>query len=1095
MRWGWIAILGLAPWAPSAPVSAYLETTQGANLVFWKAGSPATIWNNSSKTLSWSFSSINFPRSNWPSVAQAGAALQNAFQTYEDVPGSSIRFNRLPNTTGRPSSKDGKLEIAFAPNASNDYYGNDISGAYAVTYMLWNGSGALLDADIVFNGDPAEFTWSTGDVPVSTTTADVEVTMLHEGIHAVGGGHPVYFYAAVWPTGRSPEKPLNDRCLSPDDRILLRLLYPETPALGTISGQVNLSSGGGCARAIVVATDAAGIPQATRVTDSSGAYSIRVPAGTYSLTAHHHLNSLYGTSDINFRVAPGFTTATTVSGVGVASGETATAPALTATAGTPKMRLTRITTLPNSPEMQVQFLRRGFAGTIVVRISGVTLSESDISSIDFGPGITVSAWTTTTSTTPRATLVNVPITVDSGATAGPRTLAITRTTGERALWPAAVMILDKASLALSADPANPGPSSAAPGSTDVPLLQVRLQADAVEDVRVRRLEFSIAGIGPTLPDVRLWKVESTNVRVFSGAAYANNPVSETKSATPSGTVVFDNLALSVPAGGTLTLLLTADMPSSGSGNYSASLAASDITAHGMYYGDVITVAGGTVTGGPITLESIGVSNLGQFRATAGTAISVGGYTPETQVEIRGTVTAQSGSVGLEVEVKPVGSGFTGSGTTSSAVNYTSGSEISVTVTGLSNLTEYHWRARALGSTLSPSAWVSFGGNAETQRDFSVDTGTTAPPTALAQAGPGGAPPVPLGGSTPGGIQLSGTNGTNSDGQQVRLEIEVRPAGTLFSNTPTLVTPWGAGGAVTSALFSGPTGDYHWQARTVAFYGSESSWVAFDPAPVHFRLEPVESIEASGGCAGNVAVVGGLFRIAAWLLLGSILAVRVFRRRLPGAPFALLLVLPSVASAADLTDLPRSVSESEPAAVRARADDPWGSFALYLGAAFRDSAFEATGTDSIEREVDGLGAATLGLEALVHLHEDWRIGLAAEAGWGGDLRFAGAGPVLTWTFARSQPKAAGGASDFEHLFKVGVLFQTLEVDKSDFGDFEAALEARVGYELRISMTAGWAATLGLEARYAVWDYDESILSGDDELGGFGVFLSAGIAWTP
>lgn len=1093
VRWGWIAILGLAPWSQPAPLSAYLEITQGANLVRWQAGSPVGIWNDVTKTLSWSFNSINFPRSNWPTVAQAGAAVQNAFRTYEDVAGTSIRFNRLPNTSGTPASNDGKLEIAFAPDSSNDYFGTDISGAYAVTYMRWNASGALTDADIVFNGDPAEFTWSTSDVAVSTTTADVEVTMLHEGIHAVGGGHPVYFFAAVWPTGRFPERPLNDRCLSPDDRILLRLLYPNTPALGTINGQVNLSGGGGCDRAIVVATDGNGIPQATYVTALSGSYSLKVPAGTYSLTAHHHLNSLYGFSDIDFTGASDFTNATTVSGVTVTSGGTVTASPITATAGTPTMELDRIGTPSSFPETQVQFLARGSSGTLRVRINGVVLATTDLSSVSLGPGITVG--TVSASGAPGATLVDIPYTVDAGATPGVRTLSITRTGGERALWPAAVMVLDQASLTLSADPDNPGSSSAAPGSTDVPLLQVRLQADLVEDVRIRRLQFSIAGTGPTLPDVRLWKVEATNVRVFSGAAYANNPVSETKSATPPSTVVFDNLALSVPAGGTLTLLLTADMPPSGAGTYTASLGTSDITAHGMYYGDVVFAGGGTVTGGTVTLGSLAVSGLGQFRVSGGTAIPVGGYTAETQLLIKGTVTAQTGTVGLEVEVKPLDSSFTGTGTVSSLTTFPSGSEISVTVTGLSDLTEYHWRARALNSVLAPSPWVSFGGNAETLRDFSVDTGTTEPPMALAQAEPGGAPPVPLGGSSRGGIQLSATKGTNSGGQQVRLEIEVRPAGTPFTNTPTLVTSFGAGGALASAVFSGPPGDYHWQARTVAFYGSESGWVAFDPAAVHFRLEVIDHIEASGGCAGHAAAGSGSIRTALWLLGAAALALAALRRRPGTAAWALLLALPSAASADEEAYLPRTLAEPEAAVHPAATSDPWGSFGLSLGVAFRDTEFEAVGSDSKEREVDGLGAVTLGLEALVNLHADWRIGIAAEAGWGGDLRFLGAGPVATWTFARSRPNTANRTSDFEHLLKVGAFFQTLEVNKSDFGDFKAALEARVGYELRLFLGETWAATLGLEARYAVWDYDESILSGDDELGGFGVFLSAGIAWTP
>ena len=45
---------------------------------------------------------------------------------------------------------------------------------------------------------------------------------------------------------------------------------------------------------------------------------------------------------------------------------------------------------------------------------------------------------------------------------------------------------------------------------------------------------------------------------------------------------------------------------------------------------------------------------------------------------------------------------------------------SVTVTGLSNGVAYHWRARVRDAGGQVSAWVSFGGNAETSRDAAVD---------------------------------------------------------------------------------------------------------------------------------------------------------------------------------------------------------------------------------------------------------------------------------------------------------------------------------------------------------------------------------------
>ncbi|MFN3486643.1 MAG: hypothetical protein ACK44W_14340, partial [Planctomycetota bacterium] len=61
IRWVGITALGLILWVPPTPISGYLETLEGPNLVRWQAGSPSSIWNDSTKTLSWSFNSINFP--------------------------------------------------------------------------------------------------------------------------------------------------------------------------------------------------------------------------------------------------------------------------------------------------------------------------------------------------------------------------------------------------------------------------------------------------------------------------------------------------------------------------------------------------------------------------------------------------------------------------------------------------------------------------------------------------------------------------------------------------------------------------------------------------------------------------------------------------------------------------------------------------------------------------------------------------------------------------------------------------------------------------------------------------------------------------
>lgn len=1068
--------------------SAYLTKFEGVNLVRWKAGSPAP-WNDATKTLSWSLNTTGFQPAHWPSIAEAGAAFQNAFQSFEDVTGATLKFNRLPNTTGAPGTDDGQVEMLLALDSTNDSFGMNMFGAFARTYWSWNNAtGAMSDADIVFNGDVDDFSWSTA-VPAPNGTNDIEVTQIHEAVHGIGGGHPVYFFAAVWPTGRFPEIVLPDRCLAPDDRNLLRTLYPEAAGQGgTINGQVNLSSGGGCELAIVVATDANGVPQATMTTDASGAYSITVPAGNYTLTAHHNINLRYN-SDINFGPADGFTTATTVTANGVADGNTVVAPVITATTGTPTMELSRLAVSPSALQTQVQFLAKGAVGTLQLEVGGATFTSMQISNVDLGPGIVAGLPTAVGGV--GLTLVSIPFNVDAGAAPGVRTISITAN-GERALLPSGLMILESGTLAVAAGGANPPAAGSAPGSLDRPLLQVDLSAGATEDVRIRRLQFTLAGTGPALADVQLWRdvndngaVDGGDLPVFSGNAYSMTPIGESFAVAPPATVDFNNLALSVLAGTTVTLLLTADFPGAGTGDYTASLATSAVVAHGMFYGSVITPTGATVTGGAQTLGALAVAGLQQIRTTGGTAIAAGGITTETQVTLRGTVTSATGTVGLDVEVRPLGTPFTNAPTSSSATTFASGTQISLNVTGLAAATAYHWQARPTGSILAPGAWASFGGNAETASDFAVDTSTTSVPTALGQFEASGAPAVPLGGTTRQSIRLAASNGTNSGGQQVALEAEVRPAGVAFSDTPTHASAFGPGGAATFILFAGGTGDYHWQVRTVNPLGGASAWVAFDAAALHFHLDSPEPIEASAGCAGRIAGEAGLWMPA--LALALLLLSRLPRRAGRGAAALLLVAALGATAVAD-----------EPASFEPTAAKPlqsWGTFGAYIGLEFIDTDFEATGTDTFVREVSGSGTFTLGFEGLIDLHQNWRIGAALEIGIWEDVRLLGLGPELAFRFAASHENSMTGRADLEHWLKIGALYRRLEVDKSGFGDFDATLGFRLGYDLRVAVAERWAVQIGAELRHSVWDYAEDITAGDDELGGASFFLSVGLAWLP
>lgn len=139
----------------------------------------------------------------------------------------------------------------------------------------------------------------------------------------------------------------------------------------------------------------------------------------------------------------------------------------------------------------------------------------------------------------------------------------------------------------------------------------------------------------------------------------------------------------------------------------------------------------------------------QFKANDTTTIVVGATTNETQVFLKADLSASlSINMRLQIEVQPVGTAFTCTGTNAIGVGgcaaYASGagalegtvlggggcdactalSQAKINFTGLTDGTK-HWQARARNSTTNEfSAWVSFGANLETATDFQVDT--TAP---------------------------------------------------------------------------------------------------------------------------------------------------------------------------------------------------------------------------------------------------------------------------------------------------------------------------------------------------------------------------------
>ena len=106
---------------------------------------------------------------------------------------------------------------------------------------------------------------------------------------------------------------------------------------------------------------------------------------------------------------------------------------------------------------------------------------------------------------------------------------------------------------------------------------------------------------------------------------------------------------------------------------------------------------------------------GQFKSNGITTVPVGGTTDETTVVLKGTVSDPDGNtVKLEVEVRPLGAGFTNTATQESGL-VGSGSVASVTVSDLANNTSYHWQARTVDSQGRPVGGSPSGGMRKARR--------------------------------------------------------------------------------------------------------------------------------------------------------------------------------------------------------------------------------------------------------------------------------------------------------------------------------------------------------------------------------------------
>ena len=122
------------------------------------------------------------------------------------------------------------------------------------------------------------------------------------------------------------------------------------------------------------------------------------------------------------------------------------------------------------------------------------------------------------------------------------------------------------------------------------------------------------------------------------------------------------------------------------------------------------------------------TTLAQVKVTGGSTLATGGWTNETQMKFTGIVTDADAtdSDQLCVEVKPINTAFSFVETACGSLVAYSGTAVAanVTITGITDQTEYHWQAATKDAGGLLSGWVSYGGNSDivtAARDFGVDT--------------------------------------------------------------------------------------------------------------------------------------------------------------------------------------------------------------------------------------------------------------------------------------------------------------------------------------------------------------------------------------
>jgi hypothetical protein len=200
-------------------------------------------------------------------LASRTAEIDQAFQAWQAVAETDIRFQRGSIVTNGKSVNDGHVVVSMADSLFAD------QGAFALTTYTFDDTGRFTDVDIQV--DPTLFQGNFNQ----------EMALQHEVGHLLGFDHSPVLSSVMFPHVLRGDSEL---VFDSDDRLAIANMYPKSdPDLtgATLQGRVSGDQGAIFAAQVVAVNDK-GVPVASALTDSAGEFTIAgIPAGAYRLYA------------------------------------------------------------------------------------------------------------------------------------------------------------------------------------------------------------------------------------------------------------------------------------------------------------------------------------------------------------------------------------------------------------------------------------------------------------------------------------------------------------------------------------------------------------------------------------------------------------------------------------------------------------------------------------------------------------------------------------------------------------------------------------------------------------------------------------------